>query len=73
MLEASEVEALEVVRVVAEYVLLVFEAVEIAVDDSIETLELVRIVVSEADVSVADVSVADVSDADVTTELLLEG
>lgn len=66
MLEASEVEglsALEVVRVVAEYVLLVFEAVEIAVDDSIETLELVRIVVSEADVSVADV----------TTELLLEG
>lgn len=57
----------------AEYVLLVFVAVEIAVDDSMDTLELVRIVVSEADVSVADVSEAEVSVAEVTTELLLEG
>lgn len=58
---ASEVEmlsALDVVRVVAVYVLLAFVAVEIAVEDSMEMLELERVVVSEADV---------------TAELLLEG
>lgn len=61
VLEASEVEtlsALDVVKVVAEYVLVAFKVVELAVDDSIEMLELDRVVVSEADV---------------TTELLLEG
>lgn len=62
MLSVSEVtggtSVLDVVRVVGEYVLLVFEVAEIAVDDSIEMLELERVVVSEADV---------------TTELLLEG